>query len=126
MWVSQVTSTSTPEPKRIILVETKVIRVSLIRERKDAGRQRVPCVRRNRIERLSQLCRKRWFLLRSAVNIRSVVAVGIILRRHSHACITTHQTIRTLPRCGQTPSALGMVWSSLAAANPAQQKRIAA
>jgi hypothetical protein len=68
-----------PEPKRIILGETKVIRVSLIHERKDTGRQRVPCVCRNRIERLSQLRRKRWFLPRSAVYIRSAGAVGVML-----------------------------------------------
>jgi len=67
------------EPKRIILGEAKVIRVSLIHECKGAGRQRVPCVCRNRIERLSQLCRKRWFLPRSAVCIRSVRAVGVVL-----------------------------------------------
>jgi hypothetical protein len=73
------------EPKRIILGETKVIRVSLIHKRKRTGRQCVPCVCRNRIESLSQLCRKRWFLPRSAVYIRSVDAVGVILRRHSHA-----------------------------------------
>ena len=53
------------QPKRIVLGETKVIRVSLIHERKGAGRHRVPCVCRNRIERLSQLCRKRWFLPRA-------------------------------------------------------------
>jgi hypothetical protein len=50
-----------PEAERNILGETQVIRVSLIREHKHAGWQRVPCVRRNRSERLSQLCRKRWF-----------------------------------------------------------------
>src|SRR6202166_833827 len=70
-----------PEPKRIILGETKVIRVSLIHECKGAGRHRVPCVCRNRIERLSQLCRKRWLLPRSGVYIRSVAAVGFIFRR---------------------------------------------
>ncbi len=44
------------QPKRIVLGETKVVRICLIHERKSAGRHRIPRVRRNRVEGFSQLC----------------------------------------------------------------------
>jgi hypothetical protein len=75
-----------PEPKWIVLSETKVVRISLIHVRKSARRQCVPCVRRNRIERLSQLCGKRWFVPKGTHSGHSIVPASFILRMRVHAC----------------------------------------